>query len=294
MRSLCLCLCFATSCQLNQEARAGQHFSGEDALNLIAQQLSFGPRYPGSSGHTEIQAWITEELAQSGWEVEQQLFTYRSTQLVNIIARHPDPKGDIPILLGAHYDTRKFADRDLDDPSQPVPGANDGASGVAVLLELAGIYNDGPPVDLTLVFFDGEDQGYIDDWDWSVGSQYFVEHMDRSIQAAIIVDMIGDQDLGLPYELSSDAALVQSIWGTAESLGHSAFTYKPGRSIIDDHIPFLQQGIPAVDIIDFDYDYWHTRTDEIDKVSSESLHEVGATLEVWFSTLSTETEIATQ
>jgi glutaminyl-peptide cyclotransferase len=162
------------------------------------------------------------------------------------------------------------------------------------LLELARIYTGGPPVDLTLVFFDGEDQGHIDDWDWSVGSQYFVDHLDHDVYAAVIVDMVGDQDLRLPYELSSDEELVTSIWGTADTLGYSAFQYKPGHSIIDDHIPFLQYGIPAVDIIDFDYAYWHTRADQIDKVSSESLHQVGATLEVWLSNLSTDAGIVTQ
>jgi glutaminyl-peptide cyclotransferase len=294
IRTIILCLCFAAACQPRQEERVRKNFSGTYAMECVAQQLSFGPRYPGSSGHAEIQTWIVEELSQLGWNVEKQTFTYRDTKLINIIAFHPNATGRVPILLGAHYDTRKFADRDLEEPSQPVPGANDGASGVAILMELARIYADGPPVDLTIVFFDGEDQGHIDDWDWSVGSQYFVDHLDRAVQAAVIVDMVGDQDLGLPYELSSDEELVKSIWGTAEMFGYSAFRYEPGHSIIDDHLPFLQHGIPAVDIIDFDYAYWHTRADQIDKVSSKSLQQVGATLEVWLSNLSTDDGNVTQ
>ncbi len=260
-------------------------FSGEAALSLIQEQLAFGPRYPGSVGHKLVQDWIVRRLLQLGWTVEIQQFSYRGIDLQNIVARQPNAIGGDNILLGAHYDTRKFADRDA-DPTQPVPGANDGASGVAVLLELARIFSTEFPRNVLLVFFDGEDQGHIEEWDWSVGSSYFVDQLVDPVAAAIIVDMVGDKDLALPYELNSDSGLVESIWETAKTAGFSAFILEPGKSIIDDHIPFLQEGIPAVDIIDIQYPSWHTREDQLDKVSADSLYQVGRTLEIWLESRS--------
>ena len=283
MRSLFLLAFVIVACQQVPVYGGSLHFSGESALELVEEQMTFGPRFPGSSGHAITQEWIVEELTRLGWEVERQRFDHRGKALMNIIASPNVEVGSERIVLGAHYDTRQFADRDPQDQTQAVPGANDGASGVAVLLELARIYAKTPPLEIILVFFDGEDQGHIDDWDWSVGSRYFVEHFDSEISAAIIVDMVGDRDLSLPYELSSDPDLVQSIWQTALDLGSSAFVSEPGPSLIDDHIPFRQYGIPAVDIIDFTYPYWHTSTDQLDKISADSLHQVGATLEAWIN-----------
>jgi Zn-dependent M28 family amino/carboxypeptidase len=175
-----------------------------------------------------------------------------------------------------------------------VPGANDGASGVAVLLELARVFAKSSPTDLMIVFFDAEDQGRIEEWDWDVGSRYFVEHLDQEPRAVVIVDMVGDKNLRLPFERSSDPELVASIWATAERLGYQEFVGEPGSSIIDDHIPFIQRGIPAILIIDFTYPYWHTAADQIDKVSAGSLHKVGTTLEAWLKNLNQEFGEATQ
>lgn len=286
MRILFLCVLLLTSCSTaSSPTPTAMDFSGEAALKLIEDQLAFGPRYPGSEGHTQIQDYLIGMLLKLDWRVEIQQFSYRGVELTNIIARHPQATGDDSILLGAHYDTRQFADRDP-DPTQPVPGANDGASGVAVLLELARVFSRAPHANIVLVFFDGEDQGHIEGWDWAVGSRYYVDQLNEPITAAIIVDMVGDKDLELPYELASDPGLIESIWETAKAAGFTAFIDEPGTSIIDDHIPFLQAGIPAVDIIDIKYPYWHTRDDRLENVSSDSLYQVGRTLEIWLETRS--------
>jgi Zn-dependent M28 family amino/carboxypeptidase len=185
--------------------------------------------------------------------------------------------------LGAHYDTRIFADNDPDpsNHSLPVPGANDGASGVAILLELARVLpEDSVPV--WLVFFDAEDNGRIDTWDWILGSTEFVENNPVQPQAVVIVDMIGDADLNIYKEKNSNSELTNEIWNIAKSLEYdSVFFPEYKHSMIDDHTPFLRAGIPAVDIIDFDYPYWHTLQDTPDKVSGASLQAVGETLQVW-------------
>ena len=177
-----------------------------------------------------------------------------------------------------------MADQDPDPRlrTQPVPGANDGASGVAVLLELARTLPVDLPVQIWLVFFDAEDNGDIQGWDWIMGSSAFVASLEAKPDAAIIIDMIGDADLNLPIEQNSTPELVQQIWQTAKDLGYeSVFLNQPGYSMLDDHTPFLQAGIPAVDIIDFDYPYWHTTQDTPDKVSAQSLEIIGNTLTQW-------------
>jgi len=199
----------------------------------------------------------------------------------NIIAYRGDETPQI--VLGAHYDSRLVADNDPDPArqNQPVPGANDGASGVAVLLELARVLpKDSPPV--WLVFFDAEDNGRLQGWDWILGSQAFVDRLEFQPQAAVIVDMIGDADLNVYIERNSDPQLAQEIWGVAAELGYGqSFIDTPKYSMLDDHTPFLQAGIPAVDLIDFDYPYWHTTADTVDKVSATSLEAVGRTLQAW-------------
>ncbi len=185
-------------------------------------------------------------------------------------------------MLGAHYDTRFFADHDPDESKrkQPVPGANDGASGVAVLLELARTLP--PEIDSTwLVFFDAEDNGRIEGWDWILGSRAFAEEMDFTPNAVVIVDMIGDADLNIYFEKNSNEQIRAEIWKKANELGYPQFINEEKYSILDDHTPFLEMGIPAVDVIDFDYPYWHTTEDTLDKVSAESLEAVGNTLWHW-------------
>jgi hypothetical protein len=162
-------------------------------------------------------------------------------------------------------------------------GANDGASGVAVLLELAHtLPEDSPP--LWLVFLEAEDNGGLPGWDWLQGSRLFVAALEQKPCAAIILDMIGDADLNIYFEKNSDAQIAAQIWAQAARLGYGeAFIPVPKYSLLDDHIPFIQAGIPAVDIIDFDFPYWHTTADTADKVSAASLQAVGETLLAWIS-----------
>jgi Zn-dependent M28 family amino/carboxypeptidase len=162
-----------------------------------------------------------------------------------------------------------------------VPGADDGASGVAVLLGLArSLPKDTVPV--WLVFFDTEDNGNIPGWDWILGSREFVRTNSIQPRAAIVLDMIGDADLNIYKERNSNPVLTDAIWATAKGLGYeSKFIPQYKHSMLDDHTPFLQAGIPAVDIIDFDYPYWHTVQDTPDKVSAESLRVVGETISTW-------------
>lgn len=180
-----------------------------------------------------------------------------------------------------------IADQDPDPNlrSQAVIGANDGASGVAVLLELARTLPDNLPFRLWLVFFDAEDNGGIEGWDWIMGSRAFVTSLQEKPDAAVIIDMIGDANLNIPIEQNSNPALVEEIWQVAKNLGYeNIFLNQPGYSMIDDHTPFLEAGIPAIDIIDFDYPYWHTSQDTPDKVSAASLEIIGKTLSAWLST----------
>jgi Zn-dependent M28 family amino/carboxypeptidase len=162
-----------------------------------------------------------------------------------------------------------------------MPGANDGASGVAVLLEMARVL---PPEteDIWLVFFDAEDSGGIENWDWLLGSRAFAASLQTNPDAVIILDMIGDADLNIYQERNSDTALTESIWKTAAKLGYDdVFIPQSKYRMLDDHTPFLEKGIPAVDIIDFDYPYWHTTADTPDKVSAQSLEIVGTTMLAW-------------
>jgi Zn-dependent M28 family amino/carboxypeptidase len=207
-----------------------------------------------------------QELATAQWSAEIQEVPGEKP-IRNIFAR----RGEAGpwIILGAHYDSRILADQDPDPNlrTQPVMGANDGASGVAVLLELARTLPADLPLNIWLVFFDAEDNGDIQGWEWIMGSSAFVQTLPAKPDAAIIIDMIGDANLNIPKEQNSTPALVEEIWQTAKELGYETiFLDQPGYSMLDDHTPFLQAGIPAVDIIDFDYPYSHTLEDTADKV----------------------------
>jgi len=256
-------------------------FDSSHAYADVQTQVAFGARIPGSQGHAQIREWMRTELESAGWMVEIQQTERMGHPIYNIIAkRNTEPP---QIILGAHYDTRMIADNDPDvtKRSEPVAGANDGASGVAVLLELARSLPDNS-VPVWLVFFDAEDNGRIEGWDWILGSRAFVEEIPVQPQAVIIVDMIGDADLNIYLEQNSNIAIRTEIWSTAEKLGYGKqFINQEKFSMEDDHTPFLEAGIPAVDLIDFDYPYWHTTQDTPDKVSAESLQAVGDTLLNW-------------
>jgi Zn-dependent M28 family amino/carboxypeptidase len=266
---------------LSQSRATPATFDGQRAYADVQTQVAFGSRVPGSEGHAKIEEWIRKELESAGWQVEIQASEALGHPVRNIVAKR---NAEAPqIIIGAHYDTRMFADQDP-DPAQHsnyVPGANDGASGVAVLLGLARSLPEAT-VPVWLVFFDTEDNGNIEGWDWILGSREFVKNNPVQPRAAIVVDMIGDADLNIYKERNSNSDLTDAIWASAKGLGYeSKFVPEYKHSMLDDHTPFLDAGIPAVDIIDFDYPYWHTVQDTPDKVSAESLLAVGETLRVW-------------
>ena len=260
-------------------------FDGERAYRHVIAQMEFGPRIPGTEGNRKAGDYIAEQLKQTGWAVEFQEFGYMNTPIRNIIGRANPEKGPI-IILGAHYDTRRWADQDPAQSTEPVPGANDGASGVAVLLELARVLDlSKVHHEIWLVFFDAEDNGDIEGWNWLVGSTYMAETLRVHPEAMILLDMIGDSDQQIYYEVNSDRALSDRIWSVAAQLGYGDHFIPQARwQMIDDHIPFAQRGIPAIDIIDFDYPYWHTVADTADKVSPDSLERVGRTLQMFLET----------
>ena len=263
-------------------------FSADQAMVYVEEQMAFGPRITGTQPHREMGDWMVQELNANGWDVLIQPFRpLPEVEGRNFIAY----KGSGPvIILGAHYDTRIYSDEDPDPANRetPVPGANDGASGVAVLLEMARTLDvESTNHTICLVFFDAEDNGRIPGWDWILGSRHFVENLEslgecQSPRYTVIVDMIGDADQQLLWEPNSHRGLTEAIWSVAAQLGYAEwFRLEPGTPILDDHTPFIEAGYTAIDIIDFTYPYWHTVEDKIDKLAVESFERVGATLEVW-------------
>ncbi len=258
-------------------------FDGVHAYQLVIEQTDFGFRPTGSAAGWATGDWIIEQLRAANWQVETQEFLYREVRCRNVIGKMPNSDDKPVLLLGAHYDTRKQADQDPEHPETPVMGANDGASGAAVLLELAHVLeSDKIPYQVWLAFFDAEDNGHLDGWDWIVGSSYMASQLAVRPEFVIIVDMIGDADQQIYYEHNSDPALMEMIWQVAADLGYGDTIIPEYRfSMLDDHTPFARMGIPAVDMIDFDYPYWHTTADTADKVRADSLERVGRTVETF-------------
>ncbi|MFW9974460.1 MAG: M28 family peptidase [Candidatus Thorarchaeota archaeon] len=257
-------------------------FSGYSAYSYLVDQCDFGPRPPGSDNLSLCRTMIAEVLESFGWNVTFQNFSYHEVECVNIIATWKS-QSNSPIIIGAHYDTRP--------PNSVSPGsgvgANDGASGVAVLLELANKLPNETRESVEIVLFDAEDSGGVNDWDYIQGSTYYVSQLSAerrtSTHAMVLVDMVGDINLELPRESSSTSSLQNAIWSLAGQLGHNdTFIESYGGSILDDHRPFLDAGIPAVDLIQIPFPwYWHTLEDTPDKCSAESLETVGEVLEVF-------------
>jgi glutaminyl-peptide cyclotransferase len=255
-------------------------FDPDQAYQRVLEQCGFGPRPVGSINNRLLGDYLIQTVEEFGWATEVQEFTYQGVAGRNIIAR----KGKGPVvILGAHYDTRPHADRDPPETQdQFILGADDGGSGVAVLLELARVLDiDRVPYEVRLVFFDAEDRGNLDGWPFSVGAEEYAAALDVSPEYVIVVDMVGDKEQAFYWDGNSDAELNARIWSLAAELGYSAvFVPQVRWQMIDDHLPFARHGWKAVDIIDFDYPYWHTTQDTADKVSGESLYRVGHVLEV--------------
>ena len=272
-------------------------FDKDNAFRYLVEQCEFGPRNPNSNGYKQCLVYLQKTLSEFADTVFLQPFVLddlvdeKSYDLTNIIARF---KVDEPeqLLIGAHWDTRPWADEDPvpEKRNDPIIGANDGASGVAVILELARILNASPPpIGITLVLFDGEDMGRSGTpKSYAQGSLAFAKDLPiAKPDEAIILDMIGDAELHIPierYSYQQNRQLVKKLWGLAKVLSLDAFESRIEYSIYDDHVPLWTEAkIPAVDIIDFNYpnsytNYWHTTQDLPEHCSAESLGQVGTLL----------------
>ena len=267
---------------------------GVRALGRVAHQVEAGPRIPGTPGHRVVGEWIAAECSRLGARVEVQEWSDstfgRALALRNVIA-HYGPETGRRVALVAHWDTRPFSDEDPEAAHRrdPVPGANDAGSGVAVLLEVAEALHRRPPrMPVELVFVDGEDQAEATrPRDYCLGAARYAASRAadeaRRPVAAFVFDMVGDRDLGIWAEGESArraANLVAIVADAARATGARNFHDSVRYSLTDDHIPLLEAGIPAVDIIDFDYTSWHTHLDLPDRVSARSLAEV-ARVALW-------------
>jgi len=273
------------------------NFDKGNAFRYLVEQCEFGPRNPGSNGYKQCLDYLQNTLSGFADTILLQSFVLddlvneKSYDLTNIIARF---KVGAPqqLLIGAHWDTRPWADEDPDTEKRndPIIGANDGASGVAVILELARILNASPPpIGITLVLFDGEDMGRSGTpKSYAQGSLAFAKDLPiEKPDEAIILDMIGDAELHIPierYSYQQNRQLVKKLWGLAKVLNLDTFESRIVHTIYDDHVPLWAEAkIPAVDIIDFNYpnsyaNYWHTTQDLPENCSAESLGQVGTLL----------------
>lgn len=266
-------------------------FDGQRALALVEAQLAFGPRVPGTEGHQRQLAWMLDTLDPLADEVLRQDFDYETTSgetlsLTNVIARF-SPEADRRILLLTHWDTRPTSDQESDPEARalPVPGANDGGSGTAVLLVLAELLSrQSPPLGVDLLFVDGEDYGPTTD-DMFIGARHFADEVSEEMRPmyGVLLDMVGDADPSFPIEgYSAERAtqVAQRVWRVARDLGYGrVFEERVGQAVQDDHLPLIQAGIPTINVIDFDYGpdhaYWHTAQDDLANVSARTLGMVG-------------------
>ncbi len=274
-------------------------FDGQRAFDLLVQQVNFGPRIPDTEPSRQTQQLITQKLQEAGAQVLRQEFTvtyrgatYRMVNVLGVLKGRSDRK----VLLCAHYDTRPVADQDPNpaNRNKPIPGANDGASGVAVLLEIARVLKTHqPPRTVVFAFFDGEDLGDVSDGGMFFGSKFFARNLtvngvNLRAEMGVLLDMVGDRDFRSTDETFSRQfapQVVDGILRAAKVLGYGGLFFQPpAMSIMDDHLPLNEAGIPTADIIDFDYPYWHTLQDTPDKCSAETLAIVGRTVLQWLMT----------
>jgi glutaminyl-peptide cyclotransferase len=260
-------------------------FDGDRAFGMLKAQCDLGPRPPGSAAHEKCKTYILKQLTPNVDKIDTQTFSYLDSErhvnlhLTNIIGVI-NPTATKKILLFTHWDTRPTADMDLDHKDKPIVGADDGASGTATLLELARVLHmQRPNVGVVLLFVDGEDWGPGENKMY-LGARYFAQHPGvYKPTYAILLDMIGQKDLQVHRELGSQGLhpdLNDKVWSAAAALGYSAqFPDSLQNAIGDDHVAFNDAGIPAIDLIDFDYAYWHTLQDTADKCSPQSLKAVG-------------------
>lgn len=280
-------------------------FNGDRAYQYLKDICAIGPRVSATEGMARQQAYLKTHFEKLGGKVSLQQFparhpqTGQQVQLANLIVEwHPDRKERV--LLCAHYDTRPFPDQDPIDRRGQFVGANDGASGTALLCELGNMMSDlKTSVGVDFILFDGEELVYDGNRDpYFLGSEHFareyvVKPPTHRYRAGVLLDMVGDTQLQLPWEVNSmrtreQKQIVNDIWGIARDLGVREFLPRTGPEVRDDHLALNDIAkIPTIDIIDFDYptargvSYWHTTQDVPEKCSPLSLAKVGWVLKTW-------------
>ncbi len=283
------------------EKETSLSFSADSAYSYVARQVEFGPRVPGSQAHRLCGDWLVSKLKSFGADVTEQkatLTTFDGTNIPmrNVFARI-NPEAEKRILFLAHWDSRPWADNDPDPSkhSTPVDGANDGASGTGVLLELARILpKDRNALGVDILLCDAEDWGEeSNDDSWAMGARYFANNLPVKgymPSSAILLDMVGAPDATFMREYFSqlsNPALADQIWSIAKKLGHEKmFVNRMGSAINDDHVELIKAGIPTIDIIDYRegsgfFSGWHTASDNMDCISKETLDAVGSILETY-------------
>ena len=284
-------------------------FNADSAYAYIEKQVSFGPRVPNTREHQQAGDYLINKLKEFGAEVTVQdfketAFDGTTLDLRNIVGSF-NPQASKRVLLAAHWDTRPFADKDPDESRQrqPIAGANDGASGVGILLEMARLLhqNPDPQVGVDIIFFDGEDYGEPEFMDddlkerkiyWCLGSQYWANNKHKSNYSAyfgILLDMVGGKDAVFyreGYSREMAPSVVKRVWGWAHEIGYGHyFKYSNSEPIIDDHLFMNRGGVPSIDVIEYDpasdfyfAEYHHTHKDDMSIISKETLKAVGETV----------------
>ena len=311
---ICVCMILLAGCEGTKKPTqipevytpVAPAFNADSAFAYVAKQCEFGPRVTGTEAHAQCGAWLSDEFTRMGAVVTEQKATFtlydgKKLSGMNIIATY-NPKAQDRLIICAHWDSRPWADHDPDDTMHhtPIDGANDGASGVAVLLELAHLMqNDNPNIGVDLICFDAEDCG-TPEWDesdgshehtWCLGSQYWAEHHHTegyTANCAILLDMVGGSNTQFcreGFSLRYAPQLTDRIWSMAHKLGCGQyFSYDEGGFVTDDHLPVNRSGIPCVDIIGSDNmaggfaQTWHTTEDNIRHIDKNILSAVGRTV----------------
>ena len=275
-------------------------FDADSAYAYVARQVEFGPRVPNTEAHRLCGDWLASELRRHGAEVTEQRADLKAFDGTTLHARNIfgqiNPEASRRLLLLAHWDCRPWADADPDaaNHSKPVDGANDGASGVGVILEIARqLHMADSKLGVDFLFVDAEDWGQDDDQDsWALGTRYFVENLPvkgYSPDGAILLDMVGGTDAAFYREYFSQQAapgLADKVWSAAARLGYGdMFINRLGGAVTDDHVQLITHGIPAIDIIEYHPDAasgfnqrWHTVNDNMEGISAATLGTVGRTV----------------
>ncbi len=290
--------------EASQDKPTAAPVDGDRAYGYLRAICKIGPRPAGSAANARQRAMVADHFKKHGGAVREQPFagadpvSNAPVAMANLIGSWFPDRAE-RVLLGVHYDTRPFPDEDPDPANRKRPfiGANDGASGVALLMEIAHHLADSPtPWGVDLVLFDGEELVYgggnDQTGDYFLGSKAFAKAYaegpkeKRRYSAALVLDMVGDRDLAIdrePYSMEFAPALVRDVWSVAKALRVPQFRDKLGRAVYDDHLPLNNAGIPAIDIIDFDYRHWHTARDLPEQCSGASLAQVGKVVTAWLN-----------